>query len=136
MLVAGDEGIVGRGSAASWEQIATLLGDARDDRAIDAARTTAERAARAEQALAAAGVAAGHASLYPSRRPTRGAAVSQLLFFVVGAVVAVHGAARAAWSPCGQSMLASLTPVAERARGLVVAGDGHRFRRRCDRGRR
>lgn len=70
VLVAGDEGIVGRGSAASWQQIATLLGDARDDRAIDAARTTAERAARADQVLAAAGVAAGHASLYPSRRPT------------------------------------------------------------------
>lgn len=43
--------------------------------------------------------------------------MSELVFFLVGAVVAMHGAARAAWSPCGQSMLASLTPVAERARG-------------------
>jgi MFS family permease len=43
--------------------------------------------------------------------------MSGLAFFLVGALVAVHGAARAAWSPCGQSMLASLTPVAERARG-------------------
>ncbi|MFZ0041564.1 MAG: hypothetical protein WAK93_09675 [Solirubrobacteraceae bacterium] len=43
--------------------------------------------------------------------------MSELAFVLVGCVVAVHGAARAAWSPCGQSMLASLTPVAERARG-------------------
>jgi hypothetical protein len=42
--------------------------------------------------------------------------VSELWFVVIGSVVAVHGAARAAWSPCGQSMLASLTPLAERAR--------------------
>ena len=43
--------------------------------------------------------------------------MSALVFFLVGAIVAIHGAVRAAWSPCGQSMLASLTPVAERARG-------------------
>ena len=68
VLVSGGEGVVGRGSAASWQQITTLLADARDDSAIHAARTTAERAARAEQALAAAGIAPGHDSLYPSRR--------------------------------------------------------------------
>lgn len=43
--------------------------------------------------------------------------MSELWFVLVGCVVAIHGAVRAAWSPCGQSMLASLTPVAERARG-------------------
>lgn len=42
--------------------------------------------------------------------------MSELWFVLVGAVVAIHGAVRAAWSPCGQSMLASLTPIAERAR--------------------
>ncbi len=35
----------------------------------------------------------------------------------VGAIVAILGALRAAFSPCGQSMLASLTPYAEAARG-------------------
>jgi len=43
--------------------------------------------------------------------------VSELGYVIVGATVAILGALRAAWSPCGQSMLASLTPVAERARG-------------------
>ena len=43
--------------------------------------------------------------------------MSELAFILVGCVVAIHGAIRAAWSPCGQSMLASLTPIAERARG-------------------
>jgi hypothetical protein len=70
VLVAGDEGIVGRGSATSWQQIATLLRDARDDSALHQARTTAERAARADDALLTAGIAAGHPSLYPSRAPS------------------------------------------------------------------
>jgi hypothetical protein len=70
VLVAGDDGIAGRGSAASWQQIATLLRDARDDGEIHRARTTAERAARAEQALASAGITAGHPSLYPSAQPS------------------------------------------------------------------
>ena len=43
--------------------------------------------------------------------------MSELWFVLVGCIVAIHGAVRAAWSPCGQSMLASLTPIAERARG-------------------
>lgn len=43
--------------------------------------------------------------------------MSALAYVLVGALVAIHGAVRAAWSPCGQSMLASLTPIAERARG-------------------
>ncbi len=81
VLVAGGQGVVGRGSATSWQQITTLLTDARDDSRLHAdrddsrlhaARTTAERAARAEEALAAAGITAGHESLYPSRRPPSG----------------------------------------------------------------
>jgi MFS family permease len=43
--------------------------------------------------------------------------MSELAFVLVGGLVAIHGAIMAAWSPCGQSMLASLTPVAELARG-------------------
>lgn len=38
-------------------------------------------------------------------------------FGVIGCVVAILGALRAAWSPCGQSMLASITPLGERSRG-------------------
>jgi hypothetical protein len=43
--------------------------------------------------------------------------VSDLGFALAGCVVAVLGALRATWSPCGQSMLASLTPLGERSRG-------------------
>ncbi len=39
---------------------------------------------------------------------------------VLGIVVAVAAAARSTWSPCGLSMLSSITPLAERSRG-------HRF---------
>ena len=43
------------------------------------------------------------------------------LLTVAAAVVAVAAAARSTWSPCGVSMLATVTPLAERARG-------HRYR--------
>lgn len=43
--------------------------------------------------------------------------MTELSWVGVGVVVAVLGAVRAAFSPCGQSMLASLTPYAEAARG-------------------
>lgn len=67
VLLNGAGEIAGRGSAGSWQQIMTLLQDA----AADAARARPEsgssaRAARAEAALAAAGVIDGHPSLYPS----------------------------------------------------------------------
>jgi hypothetical protein len=39
-------------------------------------------------------------------------------FVLVGCALAIIGALRAAWSPCGQSMLASLTPLGERSRGF------------------
>ncbi len=44
--------------------------------------------------------------------------MSETEFTVVACVLAAVGAMRATWSPCGQSMLASLTPVGERSRGF------------------
>jgi hypothetical protein len=43
--------------------------------------------------------------------------MSDLEFALAGCLVAILGALRATWSPCGQSMLASLTPLGERSRG-------------------
>jgi hypothetical protein len=74
VLVDGDAGrVLGRGSAGSWPQILNLLRDALTDTALAAtsttggraSRSTSERAARAEAALAAAGITPGHPSLYP-----------------------------------------------------------------------
>jgi hypothetical protein len=61
--------VAGQGAAASWEQIEALVRQARADLA-DGPRTTAERAARAEQALAAAGIRPGHPSLYGDSEPS------------------------------------------------------------------
>jgi len=38
-------------------------------------------------------------------------------FVCIAAAVAVVAAVRSTWSPCGLSMLATITPLAERARG-------------------
>jgi hypothetical protein len=67
VLCDGDGGIAGRGSATSWAQLMTLVGEAQADAAevLAGARTTGSRAARAELALAQAGITAGHPSLYP-----------------------------------------------------------------------
>jgi hypothetical protein len=68
VLVDGSVGeILGRGSATSWQQIETLLMDSEADTEVHRARGTSQRAARAEQALATAGITDGHPSLYPSR---------------------------------------------------------------------
>jgi hypothetical protein len=68
VLLDGAGGIAGRGAAIGWQQLVSIVGDARAD-AGDAAgpraRTTSERAARAERALAQAGITPGHPSLYP-----------------------------------------------------------------------
>ena len=63
--------IAGRGAATSWAQITGFLTDAADDDAIHAARglSTEARAARAERALADAGIGPGHPSLYPTAHP-------------------------------------------------------------------
>ena len=70
VLVGGSGEILGRGSATSWQQIVELLRDAEDDSALyrARARSTEQRAARAEQALATAGIGPGHPSLYPSHQ--------------------------------------------------------------------
>ena len=67
VLTDGAGGVLGRGSALSWSQLQTMVADARADAraAAGPARTTAERAERSEQALASAGITAGHPSLYP-----------------------------------------------------------------------
>ncbi len=70
VLVDGQGTIEGRGSASSWEQLVALLEQSRADAAAGA-RTSAERAARADQALARAGITPGHPSLYPSRAGKR-----------------------------------------------------------------
>ena len=74
VLVDGGSGqIAGRGTAASWEQIVSMVEQAVSDSSVAGAegapsrvRTTSERAGRAEDALAAAGIIAGHPSLYPA----------------------------------------------------------------------
>jgi hypothetical protein len=59
--------ILGRGGATGWSQILSLLGDAQSDARLHQARSTSERAERAEQALAASGIGPEHPSLFPSR---------------------------------------------------------------------
>jgi hypothetical protein len=66
VLIGGSGEILGRGSATNWQQITDLLRDAEQDSELYRARSTDQRAARAEQALAAAGIGPGHPSLYPS----------------------------------------------------------------------
>ncbi len=85
VLVDGASGLIaGRGTAGSWEQIASMVSQAIADASI-AAETdgalersgaglgTAARAARAEQALAAAGIGPGHPSLHAPGDPRNGA---------------------------------------------------------------
>jgi hypothetical protein len=73
VLVDGGSGeIRGEGAATGWEQIASLIRDAARDADLSdrrEARTSSERAARAEQALSVAGIGPGHPSLYPDDRP-------------------------------------------------------------------
>lgn len=70
VLVDGAAGeIAGRGSASSWEQLVTLVEQTNADLALIAdGSSTPERAARADEALARAGITPGHPSLYPSRQ--------------------------------------------------------------------
>ena len=71
--------IAGRGSATSWQQITAFLTDADDDDRLHRARMldTDARAARAERALAEAGIGPDHPSLYPSQRgPAQHSAVA------------------------------------------------------------
>ena len=76
VLTDGAGGILGRGSALTWPQLVTMVHDAVADAEAGAgadadgvggepARTTAERAARSERALARSGIGPGHPSLHP-----------------------------------------------------------------------
>jgi hypothetical protein len=70
VLVDGRSGeIAGRGSATTWEQLLRLVTEANSDGTQHAQRAedSASRARRAHEALASAGIRAGHPSLYPSR---------------------------------------------------------------------
>lgn len=81
-LIDGAEGqIVGEGSATTWDHVTELLQRAVDDggvqlttdrrpRAADVARGAISREARIDRDLAAAGIAPGHASLYPAAPPS------------------------------------------------------------------
>jgi hypothetical protein len=74
VLVDGDSGqIAGRGTGMTWEQIVTFVDQANGDssRHASRARSSSARAARAEEALAAAEISADHPSLYPSRHGHR-----------------------------------------------------------------
>jgi hypothetical protein len=71
VLIDGERGrIAGRGTAGSWQQIGSMVaqaladGDAHAEPQRTAVSSTGARAARAETALAAAGIEAGHPSLY------------------------------------------------------------------------
>jgi hypothetical protein len=69
VLVDGASGLIaGQGVAGSWAQLADLVRQgSRDEAQSPRSASTASRAARAEDALARAGIVAGHPSLYPSR---------------------------------------------------------------------
>jgi hypothetical protein len=77
VLVDGARGVVGEGAAGEWSQVASLLAQALDDqrrpptgagplgRNPGLARADAEREARADAQLMAAGIHPGHPSLHP-----------------------------------------------------------------------
>jgi hypothetical protein len=60
-----DGGVLGEGSASSWEAVASLVGDALADERD--ARGGQRRAEQVDEILAAAGIGPGHPSLYPGR---------------------------------------------------------------------
>ena len=64
VLTDGTGAIRGRGSAVGWAQLLELVGESREDTGHASARTTEQRARRAEQTLAEAGIVPGHPSLY------------------------------------------------------------------------
>lgn len=69
VLTDGSGGVRGRGSALSWEQLTAMVQEAGAEETFvsgSGSGSTAQRAARAEQALAGAGIGPGHPSLYPA----------------------------------------------------------------------
>lgn len=72
IMVDGSTGrVVGEGAATSWAQVDSLLRQAMADSAPETRRGLNGRAreARADETLAAAGIEAGHPSLYPGEAP-------------------------------------------------------------------
>jgi hypothetical protein len=57
--------VLGEGTAAGWDQLTSLLGQATADRSTPTARTDAEREARADRDLLAAGYQPGDPRLHP-----------------------------------------------------------------------
>ncbi len=71
VLVDGAEGkIVGEGSATSWEQVRSLLGQALADASAMRSDRMPNGELRADAELRKAGIGPGHPSLYPDRPPT------------------------------------------------------------------
>jgi hypothetical protein len=63
-----DGGVVGEGVATTWHALASLVADALEDQRDAEQRAGGEhRAQRIDDTLAAAGIGAGHPSLYPDR---------------------------------------------------------------------
>lgn len=74
IMVDGTTGrVVGEGAATSWTQVSSLMRQAMADTAAAPARRNGRgREARADATLAAAGIEAGHPSLYPGGAPESG----------------------------------------------------------------
>jgi len=70
VLVDGSEGaIVGEGSATSWEQVRSLLGQALADASVTRTARMPDGELRADAELRRAGIGPGHPSLYPDGPP-------------------------------------------------------------------
>jgi hypothetical protein len=74
VLIEGETGtIVGEGSAATWQQVESLIGQALADREMDAGSDgDSDSEFRADQELRRAGIGPGDSSLYPEAPPMRG----------------------------------------------------------------
>ncbi len=65
VLVDGGRGVIGEGSAGTWDRITQLLGEAEGDASRTGRASGAIRESRADAELAAAGILPGDPSLYP-----------------------------------------------------------------------
>lgn len=65
VLVDGERGVIGEGSAGTWDRITQLLGEAGGDAQRSSRASGAVRETRADAELAAAGIMPGDPSLYP-----------------------------------------------------------------------
>lgn len=65
VLVDGERGVIGEGSAGTWDRITQLLGEAGGDAGHSHRNSGASRETRADAELTAAGILPGDPSLYP-----------------------------------------------------------------------